>query len=282
MPSGDERKIGRLLVIGGAEDPDENDMKILPHFVEMCGGRSARIVVCGASSEDAHKKERKYKTLFEKIGVAYVHESQIDERHDAEDQELVECTRTATGVFLPGGDQLRLTSLIAGTKFGNIVADRLFHDGLVVGGTSAGAAAMSGTMVISGSNEGTVRRADVRVAPGLSYWRDVAIDTHFSQRGRVSRTLTIFAQNPQVLGVGIDENTAVDVEPGVKFKVLGEGAVYVFDGTVTHSNAGDVGDESVLAVTDSLIHVLPEGYGFDLAAKRPLLPSGEKIPKRGD
>src|SRR4051812_37327818 len=166
----DERNVGRLLAIGGGEEPDEDHMQILPYFVEMCGKRSARIIVCGASSEKPKEKERKYRALFEKIGVADVYEASIAERHDGEDASLVDCARRATGVFFTGGDQLRLTSLVAGTKFGDVVADRLFNDGLVVGGTSAGAAAMSSTMVISGSSEGTVRRKDVQLAPGLNYW----------------------------------------------------------------------------------------------------------------
>jgi cyanophycinase len=276
----DERNVGRLLAIGGAEDPDEDHMQILPYFVEMCGKRSARIIVCGAPSEKPKEKERKYRALFEKIGVADVYEASIAERHDGEDASLVDCARRATGVFFTGGDQLRLTSLVAGTKFGDVVADRLFNDGLVVGGTSAGAAAMSSTMVISGSSEGTVRRKDVQLAPGLNYWRDAMLDTHFSQRGRVSRVFTVFAQNPQILGIGIDENTAIDVELGHRFTVIGEGVVSVFDGTVTHSNASQVSDEEVLAITDSLVHVLPAGYGFDIPKKRPLYPSGKEIPKR--
>jgi cyanophycinase len=274
------RKPGRLLIIGGAEDPDENDMKILPHFVEMCGGSRARIIVCGSSSQTPEEKEREYKRLFEKLGAAEVFDAGVLKREDAERKELVMKTRRATGVFFTGGDQLRLTSLIAGTAFGECVHDRLWHDRLVVGGTSAGAAAMSSVMMISGSNKGTVRRADIGMAPGLGLLRDTTIDTHFAQRGRISRILTIFAENPQILGIGIDENTAIDVTPGVGFEVLGEGACFVVDGKVTHSNAPEVSDDETLAVTDSLVHVLPTGYRFDLKELRPILPNGEKIHKR--
>jgi cyanophycinase-like exopeptidase len=214
--SKDERKIGRLLVIGGAEDKNEESMVILPHFVEMCGGKDARILVCGTPSKDVEEKERTYRKLFEKIGVAEVMEPDVTRRHDGEDQELVDM----------------------------------------------------------------VRRADVGLAPGLGYWRDTVVDTHFSQRGRVSRMLVIFAHNPQVLGVGLDEDTAIDVQPGESFKVLGSGAAFVFDGTVTYTNAPEASDEEVIAMMDSAMHVLPSGYGFDLRTKRPLLPSGEPIPPK--
>lgn len=276
----DARNIGRLLVIGGAEDPDEDDMTILPHFVEMAGGKSAHIVVCGAPSENPDKKERTYRELFEKIGVASAYEARVHERHDAEDEALLEAMKKATGVFITGGDQMRLTSLIAGTPFGDIVRDRLWTDKLVVAGTSAGAAAMGSTMLTGGSSEGTVRRSDISVAPGLGYWRDTVVDTHFAQRGRISRLLAIFGQNPQVLGVGIDENTAIEVTPGQEFCVIGEGACFVIDGMVTHSNAPEVSDDEVMALTDSLLHVLPSGYGFDLRELRPIKPDGEKIAKR--
>lgn len=275
------RDVGRLLVIGGAEDPDESNMTILPHFVAMCGGAKARIVVCGAPSENPRQKERTYAALFHKIGVASVFEAKVVDRSDAMRKELLAATRRATGVFFTGGDQLRLTSLIAGTEFGELVHHRLYNERLVVGGTSAGAAAMSSTMIVGGDSEGTVRRSDVKLAPGLAYWRDVTVDTHFAQRGRISRLFAVFAQNPQILGIGIDENTAVDVTPGVSFKVLGAGAVYVFDGRVTHTNAAEVDEDDVLAVTDVYVHVLPDGYSFDLREERPVKRDGTKIAVRG-
>lgn len=276
-----ERNVGRLLLIGGNEDKNEDSMTILPHFVEMCGGKSARIIVCGTPSEQVEEKERTYRELFEKIGVAEVMEPDITIRHDGATQEMVEMARRATGVFFTGGDQLRLTAIVAGTPFGNEIARRVFEEGLTAGGTSAGAAAMSSTMFISGKSKGTVRRSDVGLAPGLGYWRDTVIDTHFAQRGRVSRMLVIFSHNPQVLGVGLDEDTAIEVQPGVRFDVLGSGAVFVFDGTVTHTNAPQAGDDDIIALTDSALHVLPAGYAFDLKKKRPILPDGTVVPPKG-
>ena len=275
-----DRNVGRLLLIGGNEDKNEESMKILPYFVDMCGGKNARILVCGTPSAQVAEKERTYRELFEKIGVAEVMEPDVTVRHDGADQELVDMVKRATGVFFTGGDQLRLTAIVAGTPFGNEIQRRVFEEGLIAGGTSAGSAAMSSTMFISSNSKGTVRRADVSLAPGLGYWRDTVVDTHFAQRGRVSRMLVVFAHNPQILGIGIDEDTAIEVEPGVQFKVVGNGAVFVFDGTVTHSNAPDAGDEDIIAMTDSAMHVLPEGYSFDLKRKRPILPDGKEIPPK--
>jgi cyanophycinase len=270
-----------MLVIGGAEDPDEENMRILPHLVEMAGGKRARILVCSAPSQSPEEKVRIYRTIFEKLGVTEVYEAPIGTRAEAETEEVLEAAGKATAILFTGGDQLRLSALVAGTRLFEVVQSRLFDDGLVVAGTSAGAAAMSGTMIIGGPSEGTVRRADVDLAPGLGLWRDTVVDTHFNQRGRVHRLLTIFAHNPQVMGIGIDENTALDLVPGERFTVLGAGAVMVFNGRVSHTNAPEAGDSDPLAVTDSLVHVLANGYGFDLRTRRPLLPGGEVIPAVG-
>ena len=277
-----DRNIGRLLLIGGNEDDtdDVSRMRILPRFVKLCGGKRARIVICGSSSSRIEHSERAYKKVFTKLGAAEVITAQVKNRQQAGSEELVAAIRRAKGVFFTGGDQLRLTSIIAGTPFGEEIRQRLWNEGLVVGGTSAGAAAISSTMITGGSNRGTVRRSDVRLAPGLGYWRDTVIDTHFAQRGRISRMLVIFAQNPQILGIGLDEDTAIVVEPGRQFEVIGAGAAFVFDGTVTHSNAPDVAEDDVIAMTDAAVHVLPEGYFFDLVHKRPMLPSRKVLPPK--
>ncbi len=272
-----KRRIGRLLVIGGAEDPDEKDMCILPRLVELAGGKSARILVCSSPSEEPHEKIRSYGSLFRKLGAAEVIPAPITERNQAATEEVLQGVERATAIFFTGGDQLRLTALMAGTDMCERIRERLYGEGLVVAGTSAGAAALSGVMIIGGREEGTVRRADVALAPGLGYWRDTVVDTHFNQRGRPSRLFTIFAHNPQVLGIGIDENTAVEVEPGERLTVLGEGAVMVLGGRVTHTNAPSAGDDDTLAITDALVHILPDGYGFDLKNGRPLFPGGDPI-----
>jgi cyanophycinase len=267
-----KKRAGRMLVIGGAEDPDEERMEILPHLVEMAGKGRARVVVCSAPSAEPEKKVEVYGRLFRKMGVKEVVGAPISTREEAHARELVEAVERASAVFVTGGDQLRLTALIAGTPFGERIRERLDGDGLVVAGTSAGAAAMSSVMIIGGPDDATVRRVEVDLAPGLGFWRDVTVDTHFNQRGRVHRLLTIFASNPQVLGIGIDENTALELVPGRSFSVLGEGAVMVFDGRVSHTNAPDVAESETLALTDAKIHVLPRGYGFNLQTMRPVVP----------
>lgn len=271
------KKVGTLLAIGGAEDPDEGDMCILPRLVELAGGNRARIMICSAPSAEPEEKVEVYSRLFRKLGAAETFAAPITDRHEGSDPRLLEKLGRATAIFLTGGDQLRLTSVLAGTEFGTRIQERLFGDGLLVAGTSAGAAALSSVMIIGSGEGSTVRRADVKLMPGLGLWRDSVIDTHFNQRGRVHRLLTIFAGNPQVLGIGIDEDTALELTPGRRFTVLGRNTVMVFDGRVTHTNAAERGEEESLALTDSALHVLTEGYGFDIRTKRPLRPGGAEI-----
>ena len=128
-----------MLIIGGAEDPEETEMVILPHLVKMAGGKRARIIVCSSPSVTPEEKARSYRKLFEKVGVSEVHEAPIRERARADDPGMLEAVERASAVFFTGGDQLRLTSLIAGTELAKRIEGRLFRGGLVVAGTSAGA-----------------------------------------------------------------------------------------------------------------------------------------------
>ena len=267
---------GRLLLIGGHEDRN-SESAILRRLVEMAGGDKARLIVCGAALEEADTTLNEYQRVFEQIGAAEVYPAHFPDRQAGEEQPLLDALEKATGVFFTGGDQLQITSRIGGTSFGKRVRERLEQEGLVVGGTSDGAPAMISTMVIVGPSDGTVRRADVELAPGLGFLRDVFIDTHFNARGRTSRVMAVHAHNPQVLGIGLDEDTAIDVTLDSGFQVLGSGLAMVFDGRVTHSNAAEIGSEDILALTDAIIHALPSGYGFDLKTMRPILPDGAVI-----
>jgi cyanophycinase len=270
---------GTLLIIGGAEDPDDDDLLILPHLVKLAGGTRARLVVCAAATENPSDSLRNYQAVFRKIGVADVVGVPFEDRCEGEDPKLLEQLERATGVFLIGGDQLRITSILAGTSFGVRLRERFEQERLLVAGTSAGAAAMSSTMIIRGDG-GTVRRCAVELAPGLTYLRDTVVDTHFDRRGRIQRVMAVFAQNPGTVGMGIDGNTAVEVRPNERLTVLGRGVVFIFDGRVTHTNAPQAKDTDPLALVDVKVHVLPAGYGFSFRTKRPIVPKGTR--KSGD
>jgi cyanophycinase len=192
-------------------------------------------------------------------------------RRDAGDLDVLAALDRATGVFFTGGDQLRITNLLGGTPADQALRRR--HEaGMVLGGTSAGAAMMSGTMIVSGASQASPRAGIVEVGPGMDFFRGVIIDQHFAKRGRSGRLLAALAQYPHLLGLGIDEDTAV-IARGDRFTVLGSGAVKVYDlGCVSFNNALELHESQHLTLCGVKLHVLADGAGFDLAARAPLPP----------
>jgi cyanophycinase len=270
------RRRGRLLLIGGNEDMDERDMRILPRLVSLAGGKEARILVCAAASSEPEHSLDAFRRVLEKIGVAAVYQSPLNDREEAESDELLKDLERSSAVLLTGGDQLRATSRVAGTSFGERLKERYQTEGFLVAGTSAGAAAMSSTMIIRGIGD-TVRREAVELAPGLGFLRNITVDTHFDRGGRVHRLMTVLAQNPATLGVGIDEDTAVEIGPNRRMTVLGRGVVMVFDGRGSHTNAAEVSGKEAIALTDVKVQVLPDKYGLDLRTLEPIIPGASRI-----
>jgi cyanophycinase len=265
------RRRGRLLLIGGNEDMDERDMRILPRLVELAGGKKSRILVCAAASAEPERSLEAFRKDLQKLGVGEVFRSPLNSREEAESDALMAMLERSTAVLLTGGDQLRATSMMAGTRFGDRLKEGYQRQGLLVAGTSAGAAAMSSTMIIRGIGD-TVRRHAVELAPGLGLLRDITVDTHFDRGGRVHRLMTVLAQNPATLGVGIDEDTAIEITPNRKLTVWGKGVVMVFDGRGAYTNAAEVTSKEAMALTDIKVHVLPERYGLDLKTLTPIVP----------
>lgn len=263
---------GRLLLVGGAERRDPTH-EVLSHFVAAAGGDEAKVLVVAAATREPQDVLPDYRRALLSLGAKEVWTSPFQDRHEGEDPELLDRLEQATAVYFTGGDQLRLTMHVAGTSFGELLKERHNGGSFLIGGTSAGAVAMGSVMILSGPGGGSVRRADVRMGPGLGFLRDATIDTHFNERGRVPRFLTLFAQNSQVLGIGLDENTALDVRLGDEFRVLGSGAVTIFDGRVSYSNAADASDRDIIALSGVTVHVLPRSFGFDPAEMRILPPA---------
>lgn len=271
MPRRSRNKRGRVFLVGGSERRAV-DLEVLEYFLAAAGGREAKVLVCAAATREPVPLLAEYRQLFLDLGAAEVWTEALVDRQEAERPELLEQLAESTAVYFTGGDQLRLTTLVAGTTFGDRLRERHNTGEFLLGGTSAGATAMGSVMILSGPGGGSVRRSDVKVGVGLGFLRDAMVDTHFNERGRVPRFLTVFAQNSQVLGIGIDENTAVDIRFGEEFRVIGSGAVTIFDGRVSFSNAADAGEHDILALSGVTVHVLPRGYGFDPFEMRLLKP----------
>ncbi|SMB89416.1 cyanophycinase [Thermanaeromonas toyohensis ToBE] len=258
-----------VYLIGGNEDREER-CEVLRGFLEAGGGDQAEVVVIPVASQNMEEAGEVYLRLFTRLGAKRVEAVAPTTRKEANQEALERLVEKAKAVFFTGGDQLRLTSLLGGTNLDRAL-HRAFQRGTLMGGTSAGAAAMSSTMIVAGEGEVAPQVDVVRMAPGLGFIREVIIDQHFAQRGRLGRLLAAIAYNPYILGLGIDEDTAVWVD-GDRLQVLGRGTVTVVDGRgIEHTNISIAGPKP-LALTGVALHVLPAGYGFNLDTRCPLPP----------
>ncbi len=257
---------GNLIIIGGAEDKT-GECRILNEFVELSGLSQARLVIITSATEDPEGVGDQYKSVFARFGINSINILNINSRDDANNENNTKYTSEATGIFFTGGDQLRITSILGGTRVFDALY-RAFENGTVIAGTSAGASVMSGTMVVDGNNNEPARKCTLKMAPGLGLLDSVLIDQHFDQRGRIGRLLCGVAENPSILGVGIDEDTAIRIHPDNHFAVLGSNSVTIVDGrNIKSSNVSELKPDELLAIANITLHVLPSGYGFDMASR---------------
>ncbi len=257
---------GRLLVIGGAERHGEGGAAILQRFVDLAGAGSSHIVVIATASSEPAVLEAEYADAFKRFGAGDVQPLRLETREQANSDQAVAVLEQATGVFFTGGDQLRIAAIIGGTRVDSLLHTLVHDRGVVLAGSSAGAAMMSSTMILGGENTG-VTTASVRTGPGMEFLAGVLIDMHFAERGRLNRLLSAVASYPHELGLGIDEDTAILAE-GDCFEVLGSGTVTVVDaGAATDIR---VPADGPIALHGARLHVLPAGSRFELSGRRPV------------
>jgi cyanophycinase len=262
---------GRLLLIGGREDR-EGEAVLLRFLVEQIKG--GKLVVATLASSLAQEQWEQYHRLFNRLGLKEVEHLTIGQRETLCDEHWCKVLDGAKAVFFTGGDQYRLTTRLGGTKAWERI-EQIYRKGGIIAGTSAGAAALSEVMLSSGRGEEAYRSdAAPFLAPGLGLAKNMIVDQHFSERGRIRRLLHAVAQNPRLLGVGIDEDTAVLIEGETGFQVLGSGAVYIIDGReLTYSNISGEVPERTLSVFNVGLHVLSHHDQFDLLTRQPVLVS---------
>lgn len=259
---------GKLLIIGGAEDK-EGDCKILREFLRCAGGTKAHIVIMTAATSLPAEVGDNYIRVFERLGAEDVRVVDTQTPEDANNPDYLEAIEQATGIFFTGGEQARIITCLKDTKLDAAMHKR-YSEGIIIGGTSAGAAMMPDMMIIEGDSETNPRVEAVAMGPGMGFLPDVVIDQHFAQRGRLGRLVTALLLQPAVLGFGIDENTAILVS-GDEFEVIGESAVTVIDESEKlHDNIdGRLKDEG-LAICGAKLHILPHGYRFNLKTRQPV------------
>lgn len=260
---------GPLIAIGGHEDKD-GDRLILKAIAERLNG--GRLVVATVASHEPEGYFDTYRDAFGTLGVTDLVELYVDDRAETSDPDHKALIDGAAGIFFTGGDQLRIVSQLGDTPLEKAVRALHARGGLIAG-TSAGASAQSETMLVGGSDGESYRIGELHMAPGLGLIPGVIIDQHFAERGRIGRLLGAVAHNPRILGIGIDEDSAIIVE-GERFTVIGSGAVTVVDAEhVTHSNIAEAKPQRVLSIHGVTLHALSAGDGFDLARRKPCSPS---------
>ncbi len=264
MPSrvaeGQER--GWIIPIGGAEDK-ESGRRILKRFVELCGGRDADIAIIPTASKLADTGAR-YVDLFDRLEAGRATSLDIRERADGEKDDILRRLETANGVFLTGGNQLRISTIIGGTSAAKLIRTQNAK-GVHVAGTSAGAGVLSEHMIAFGREGSSPRGNSVRLAPGLGLTNRFIIDQHFRQRDRLGRLAAALAYNPFAIGIGLDEDTAAFIGPDDVVEVEGSGGVTVVDaGGLTFSSMAEVKQTQAACLLGLTVHILTAGSTYNL------------------
>ncbi|MGM7703581.1 cyanophycinase [Pseudalkalibacillus sp. Hm43] len=255
---------GDLFIIGGNEDK-EGDLEVLSIFVQDALERGGSIGVLTTATGYPEEVGGEYRDIFMKLGASKVELIHIDTRGKAEEAPYTQMVSTLSALFITGGDQNRLSSIIGGTTFFKEV-QKAWQNGLIIAGTSAGAAIMSRHMIVSGKTKVKHDKINVEIGVGFGFLEDVVIDQHFSQRARFGRLLYAIAQNPQIIGVGIDENTAIWVKDGGRyFEVIGEHSVTVIDGCkLSFVDIADEAESDEVTIAGVQLHSIAKGYQFDM------------------
>jgi cyanophycinase len=261
----DGTRAGFIIPIGGAEEKLK-DTRILSRFVDLCGEDAARIVIIPTASELDDTGSR-YEEIFDRLGVASARALPIKDREDCERDDWIEELRQASGIFMTGGNQLRLSTIIGGTRVARAIRDAS-SEGVHVAGTSAGAGFMSEHMIAFGGEGLLPRGGLVTMAPGLGLTNQVVVDHHFSERARLGRLMTALGFNPFAVGLGLDEDTAAFIGPHDVLHVVGSGSVTLVDpADIEYSNLYSRSDGEPVCLVNVRVHFLVEGWSFDLKTR---------------
>ncbi len=288
---------GKLIAIGGAEDKGTDlekgeihrnnlnffELGILRRIVEEGGGAMSRIEVITTASTIPYEVGENYLNAFGKIGCTNIGLMHVRNRADANDPEYLERIKNCGTIMFSGGNQMRLSSTFGGTTFLQTIMDRYYDEpDFVVAGTSAGAMAMSNTMIYEGNATRAHLKGEVKITTGLGFMDDVIFDSHFEKRGRFSRLAQAVASNPSCIGIGLGEDTGMLITGGNRMQAIGSGLVIIIDGhDIMHSNIADIPDGNPISIENMKVHFCENGNGY-LVKERRFLPEaadGALIPK---
>ncbi|MBK9216514.1 MAG: cyanophycinase [Chloracidobacterium sp.] len=277
MTESHDREIigGHLLVIGGAEDK-YNERRILKKFLELAGGDDAEVLIVPVASDFPEFAADVYTQAFRNLGVANPRVLRATSRQDVVNADVERLTDGLKGVFITGGDQMRLVSVLGGTKLAAKLRKMVRDTDVVLAGTSAGAAAMSTSMIVRGEPSSHPHKNAVKLSPGLGFLKNIIIDQHFTERGRISRLITAVSYNPYNLGIGVDENTAIILDGKGVLEVFGQGSATIVDGSeITFNEIAEVADNESFSVCGVQFHVLRDGLVYNYLERHPIQPPNE-------
>jgi len=264
--------LGRLIAIGGNEDK-ANELMVLKRVVQEIGKPKFRVGVITTASEDPEQRGKDYQTVFTTLGASKIDIFNIKERAQANNRKSAKIIADLDLIFFTGGDQLRLTTIIGGTRMFDAIQEHLVN-GALIAGTSAGAAVFSDTMIYEGKSEDGLFKGSVLSTSGFGFVDKIIFDTHFMARGRIGRLIQIVTSNPTCIGVGIGEDSGVILKGDGVAEVVGSGQVIIVDGCgIGVSNIMDIKPGEPIAVENVRIHSLVNGYGYNFKKRQFLTPS---------
>lgn len=259
-----------VMVIGGAEDK-VNGCGILTAFFKSAGGRMATIGIIPCASQEPSVVGDRYYQIFKEMGAPQVQILDIRQPKECDEERWLNILGTCTGIFVTGGDQLRLRDLIGGSKFIAAIKQRIGIGNLVMAGTSAGAAIVGEKMISGGSSGESPNQSLVDLTDGLGIFPELLVDQHFHNRNRMARLMSAIAAHPDKLGIGIDEDTCAAFENDGTFEVLGKGTITIIDpGKLTHTNYPAAAESSPLSLHNLTVHVLSHGDRYNYQHRRVL------------
>jgi len=277
---------GKLIAIGGAEDKGTDletgevyrsnlnffELGILRRVVQEAGGPSARIEIITTASTIPMEVGENYRNAFGKIGCENVDIMHVRTRQDTLNKEYLQRIKTCDAVMFSGGNQLRLSVTDGGTEFLAIMKRRYMNENFLIAGTSAGAMAMSKTMIYEGNATRAHLKGEVKITTGLGFVDPVIIDSHFEKRGRFGRLAQAVATNPSCIGIGLGEDTGMLITGGDKMEAIGSGLVVIIDGhDILHNNIGDIPDGNPISIENLKVHFCEKGNGYVISERKFLM-----------
>ncbi len=274
---------GHLIAVGGAEDKGTDlekgivqrnrlnffELGILKNIASLIPGENPTVEVITTASSIPDEVFENYRDAFQKLGCTNVGHMRIRNREDAALPEFIERLKACSCIMFSGGNQLRLSSIFGGTEFLDILKERYETEDFPIGGTSAGAMAMSNTMIYEGSAALAHLKGEVKITTGLGFLQNVIIDTHFDKRGRFNRLAQAVAAQPGAIGIGLGEDTGVVVSDGCSMKAIGSGSVIIIDGrNIEYNNIADISFGEPISVENIIVHIMSKGDVYNLKTRK--------------